>query len=347
MRDLLREQGGQLSRLDKNFRRIHTMKKVLALVLAVVLCMGLGVVAFADYDHNTEGTQKIVQTVTMVDTDLEAADLKASLAWEEGKEYFKSVELDDGDNAGEIEVTVKFKDYYGADDIDVDFEISLKKGSSKKDFTVGGEATQYKEYRIATTYGWGQIAPQGDKDDDTVTVDSENGLVVFDDEDAKYTTFEFDNLDSLSVAGKMSKQDAVNMYLDTAVTDEIKALMKKNEDVDFDVVDFKGAPEFDFTQEVTYYIDDEDVEYFVYEIVDGKPVAVKAKLNDDKDALVWKTRTLGTYIVTDDEIEAASAETETDGDKENPETGSVDFVNVAVALGAVSLVAAGAVALKK
>ena len=136
------------------------------------------------------------------------------------------------------------------------------------------------------------------------------------------------------------------MYLDTAVTDEIKALMKKNEDVDFDVIDFKGAPEFDFTQTVTYAIADEDVEYFVYEIVDGKPVAVKAKLNDDKDALVWKTRTLGTYIVTDDEIEAASAETETD-DKENPETGSADFVNVAVALGAVSLVAAGAVALKK
>lgn len=319
------------------------MKKVLALVLAVVLCMGLGVVAFA---APGVGTKDIEFTVKMVDPELEAADLKASLSWEDGKEYFKSVELDDGDAAGEIEVTVKFKDYYGVDDIDVDFEISLKKGSSKKDFTVGGEATQYKEYRIATTYGWGQIVPQGDPDDDTVTVDSENGLVVFDDEDAKYTTFEFDNLDSLSVAGKMSKQDAVNMYLDTAVTDEIKALMKKNEDVDFDVVDFRGAPEFDFTQEVTYYIDDEDVEYFVYEIVDGKPVAVKAKLNDDKDALVWKTRTLGTYIVTDDEIKAAAAETETD-DKENPETGSVDFVNVAVALGAVSLVAAGAVALKK
>ena len=49
---------------------------------------------------------------------------------------------------------------------------------------------------------------------------------------------------------------------------------------------------------------------------------------------------------TDDEIEAAADETETD-DKENPETGSADFVNVAVALGAVSLVAAGAVSLKK
>ena len=315
------------------------MKKVLALVLAVVLCMGLGVVAFAV--PTVTGTEDVELTVA-VDTDLEAADLKASLSWEEGKEYFDKVELDDGDNAGEIEVTVKFKDYYGTDDIDVDFTLSLKKGSSKKDFTPENENEAVKELRIAVTFGWGQIEPQMDKDDDNVTVDSEEGLVVFDDEDAKFTTFEFENLEALSVAGKMSKQAPVNMYLDTAVTDEIKALMKKNEDVDFDVIDFKGAPEFDFTQEVTYYIDDEDVEYFVYEIVDGKPVAVKAKLNDDKDALVWKTRTLGTYIVTDDKIEAAAAETEPEGGKENPETGAAGFAGVAVVLAV-----AGAVALKK
>ena len=36
-----------------------------------------------------------------------------------------------------------------------------------------------------------------------------------------------------------------------------------------------------------------------------------------------------------------------DDSKGNPVTGSVDFVNVAVALGVVSLAAAGAVALKK
>ena len=36
-----------------------------------------------------------------------------------------------------------------------------------------------------------------------------------------------------------------------------------------------------------------------------------------------------------------------DNNKNNPGTGSVDFVNVAVALGVVSLAAAGAVALKK
>ena len=331
------------------------MKKVLALVLAVVLCMGLGVVAFADATYADEkftakGTDDIVVYVG-TEKDYDEEDLKATFDWEDGKEYFDDVDIEKT-SANWYKVTVSFKGYYGTDDLDVDFDLGLKDGGRKADIkkaTAGGENVLNvadKMVHVVATFGWDKADVSGDPDDSEVEI---AGNAVIFDPDAKvtYTYFEFDAAEELTVEGKMSKQDAVNMYLDTAVTDEIKALMKKNEDVDFDVIDFRGAPEFDFTQEVTYYIDDEDVEYFVYEIVDGKPVAVKAKLNDDKDALVWKTRTLGTYIVTDDEIKAAAAdETETD-DKENPETGSASFVNVAVALGAVSLVAAGAVALKK
>ena len=36
-----------------------------------------------------------------------------------------------------------------------------------------------------------------------------------------------------------------------------------------------------------------------------------------------------------------------DAEKDNPDTGAVDYVNIAVALGVVSLAAAGAVALKR
>ena len=262
--------------------------------------------------------------------------------------------------ADTVKVKIQFKEYYGTDDIDIGGTLSLKKGSSKKAMTklydennndlTSSLSTDKKEYKFSMNYEWGTIAEQTDKDDDTVTVDFDNGIVIFDDDAAKFTTFEFNGIDELSVAGKMSKQDTVNMLCDTAVTDEIKAIMKKNEKVDFDVVNFCGKPSFDFTQEVSYDIDDEDVTYYVYEIKDGKAVEVNAKLNDDKDALIWKTRVLGCYIVTDEKIDASAAadddKTE-DGDKENPETGASDFVGVAVALGTVSLVAAGAVALKK
>ncbi|MCI5800642.1 MAG: hypothetical protein MR014_00360 [Oscillospiraceae bacterium] len=370
------------------------MKKALALALALILCLGTGILAFADADYDdyangTNGTQdmEIYMAVPEKITDnpsmgagnpsnmyyecYDAEDLKASIEWNDGKKYFDSVEIEDVDeNPDLVKVTVKFKEYYGVEDIDIDFDLTMKHGSSKKEFTIVGTAAGVAEVfcspddsrkvcNVQTTFGWDWLdTAASDEDDGTGFVVSDGipgaGItmfrggadvptaVVFDDDSKTYMTFEFENCEALSVAGKMSKQAPVNMYLDTAVTDEIKALMKKNEDVDFDVIDFKGAPEFDFTQEVTYYIDDEDVEYFVYEIVDGKPVAVKAKLNDDKDALVWKTRTLGTYIVTDDKIEAAAAETEPEGGKENPETGAAGFAGVAVVLAV-----AGAVALKK
>ncbi len=347
------------------------MKKVLALVLAVVLCMGLATVAFAAAgDPSTDGSDKIVLTVKVEKTPVgesgdpaatyyKAEDLKASLKWNDGKEYFDKVEVEDSDTANSIDVTVKFKKYYGTDALDIDFELTMKKGSISKDIgsatVTGGYAAAVAvddgKVNVTGAFGWADAAVAGDDDDTTVTVDFDAGQVVFDDDTVTFATFEFANAESLSVAGKMSKQDAINVGLDVAVTDEIKALMKKNEDVDFDVLNFVGKPEFDFTQEVTYYIEDEDVTYYVYEIKDGKAAKVNAKLNDDKDALVWKTRVLGCYIVTDAEIKAADVAEEGDktetGDKENPETGATDFVGVAVALGAVSLVAAGAVALKK
>ena len=82
----------------------------------------------------------------------------------------------------------------------------------------------------------------------------------------------------------------------------------------------------------------------------------------DEDAAIagWstKTRTLGTFILSDSEldIEAADEEVEssedasaptTDGDKVIPNTGSSDMVSVAVVAAVVSLAAAGAVAFKK
>lgn len=340
------------------------MKKVLAMVLAVVLCIGMGSMAFAadegDYTANTQGTQEFVFALILANQDLRAKDLKASLSWEDGKEYFDSVELEDLTVEGDINslqrasvihaivVTVKFKGYYGVDDLDVKFDFSLKKGSAKQEILAGdmgespiqgiGGPDNQKTITFGGTFGWGAPADQDDPDDDTVLIDPDEGLVIFDDEDVKFTTFEFNNLEALSVAGKMSKQGAVNLYLDTAVTDDIKSIMKKNENVDFDVIDFRGAPEFDFTQEVTYSIGDEDVTYYVYEIVNGKAVEVAAKLNADKDAMVWNTRTLGTYVVTDGKIEATAAGSAADDEgKENPETGAADFISAAVALGAVAL----------
>lgn len=78
---------------------------------------------------------------------------------------------------------------------------------------------------------------------------------------------------------------------------------------------------------------------------------------DETDIEGWsiKTRTLGTYVISDTELdieqESSKAPTESkpesNGDKDIPNTGASDMVNVAVALGSLSLAAAAAVTLRK
>ncbi|MEG1869483.1 MAG: hypothetical protein RR205_01390, partial [Oscillospiraceae bacterium] len=94
----------------------------------------------------------------------------------------------------------------------------------------------------------------------------------------------------------------------------------------------------------------------------GELTLVNAKLNDDGDALVFKTRSLGSYVLSDGELDANAAvgdkddtttdENGTTGDtdnsnKPNPGTGSSDFVGVAAGLAVASVAAVGAVTMKK
>ena len=83
---------------------------------------------------------------------------------------------------------------------------------------------------------------------------------------------------------------------------------------------------------------------FVYALVDGKYVAGEFEWNESNKC--WETKSNKFIDVVVSDVELKNVVTAAGG-KENPGTGSVDFVNVAVALGVVSLAAAGAVALKK
>ncbi|MCI5801552.1 MAG: hypothetical protein MR014_05145 [Oscillospiraceae bacterium] len=353
-------------------------RKLVAGVLAASMCAGMSSVAFAEDNSSsytdTEGVQDIELTFTMVD-DLDPEDLKASISWDEGKTYYDAVDIDD-DGVGNIVVTVSFSDYFGTDDLDIDFDLTLKKGSTSKYFSevtltdapAAGNwdvaeddqntSGNCKTVNVTGTFGWGWIDSDAEDSDDAELTVGE-GSVVFDDDDITFGTFIFDDMDEVEYAVKMSKQDAVNMYVDSKVTDEIKSIMKKYEDADISVLNFKGAPEFDFTGTLTYYVEDEDTEYFFYQVKNGKIAETAAKYDDDDACFTLKTRALGTYIISDTELDptadgddAEDTDTDTDTtadteDKENPETGDVNFVNAAVALGAVSLVAAGAVAVKK
>ncbi len=122
-----------------------------------------------------------------------------------------------------------------------------------------------------------------------------------------------------------------------------KAIVQKYEDADLDFYNFPARPSFDYTGTARVFYD--EANKFVYEVVstDGGIglKLINTTYDADEESYSWKTKTLGSYVVSDKELDVVA-----DG-VANPNTGANDFVNVAVALAIVSLAAAGAVVLKK
>ena len=169
--------------------------------------------------------------------------------------------------------------------------------------------------------------------------------------------------------------DAKKFYarLSTSNMSDVYAEYGDPVDADLWFYDFVGHPTVPATSKATLTLGipwDEDDDYtpdpencFIYELdADGYLVDVTSKFTyseDDEEIPGWsiRTRQLGTYIVSDTELdvavdepetsEPADVETPTNNGKDIPNTGSSDMVNVALVAAVVSLAAAGAVAFRK
>lgn len=92
---------------------------------------------------------------------------------------------------------------------------------------------------------------------------------------------------------------------------------------------------------------------FVYKVADGKLVASGLKWSEDDYSWTGKVRSTSNYVISDTRL-TLSASVDEEGNEvdenetaNNPDTGANDVVGIAAALAMVSLVAAGAVSLKK
>ena len=171
-----------------------------------------------------------------------------------------------------------------------------------------------------------------------------------------------------------SDDDARKFYarLSTSNMSDIYAEYGDPADADLWFYDFVGHPTVPATSKATLTLGipwDDDEDYtpdpencFIYEVdADGYLVDVTSKFSyseDDEEIPGWsiRTRQLGTYIVSDTELDVTVDEPETsepadvetpNSGKDIPNTGSSDMVNVALVAAVVSLAAAGAVAFRK
>jgi len=191
---------------------------------------------------------------------------------------------------------------------------------------------------------------QSDAEDDAIDAD-DNTLYQCDEDNPGYISFNDGRL--LSCTLKMVKNEKAFMYNDEDMVDELEDKYDDS-DASIDCYTFGGSPVFTNDAQFKLQADYAD-QYHVYTWQSGKLTKQDYKWNSIDGVYEWSTKAPKTYVISDKELTAASETkdtsaadaTKTGTKTKNPDTGANDVVGVAAALAVVSLVAAGAVSLKK
>ncbi|MDD2954824.1 MAG: hypothetical protein PHD67_00760 [Oscillospiraceae bacterium] len=319
------------------------MKKTMSVLLAAAFAATSGLTAFAQGEEAYTVKQNPCATVEIplgLEESVDLDDLRVYNKLTSGKSAVESIELDRGEN-GEDSLILTLKSTYGVETEEIEGELQVKKKTS---------GTLVKTFAVDFDVNWDKAELSQDAEL-AETVDNEAPVYEFHSSN-KNVTFSFDGVDA-SFEVRLEDQDAVNMHYSTKAD---KAITQANEDADLAFLSFDGAPTFDFRGTLTYYVEDTDKDWYLYEI--GSKGALKesgAKYDEEEGAFLLKTSTLGSYVLSDTKLKASSAAAGENTDQDdgedktenNPNTGSRDFVGTAVALGVISLVAAEALAVKK
>ena len=342
------------------------MKKVLALVLAVMMLSTMAFAAAAGTaggdvapggkiklerdsgndgmveDGNSGATITYEDGYNLLTKALNTDNYKVGrIKYNDGKGLIDDVYIDDDDE----QLVIAFaQDYEYAKTKHFDVEISLDGRSREaEDITiyVSGEVG-YNLYTVTLNDDeFDLLKDEGLAND----VHLKNGVVAFDKGSVSYSTLtnDFGDEEELGLEVRVYDGGEYYLYCDTAADTDV---LKANADADGDMYfyNFKGEPTFDATATLYFYDADEDC--YVYENNNGRLTEV-GKYDDDEGCWVVKARTLGQYVMSTEELVNADNSDTTEPDVENPDTGANDVVGIAAALGVVALVSAAAVSLKK
>lgn len=336
------------------------MKKIFALVLAAAM---LSTTAFAGDVHIGTGGSNLNAANPGEEMYATADDFTglsdAAIDWRFSSEYFtiaskkfskgatlvKEVKFNDDD----AQLLIVLNDNYDLtqpknspnlviDKLEVKARKDYKTGTKPNEVTVIDKGATYK-YNGNRELWVGYDINENELDGDA---NFENGeLVKFVDAGGQtpYATAELSESD-VYLEGRVYKSDKVFVKVDNKVDKEI---LKASEEAD---IRFYNVKTNGFPSSTTIQLAVEEDE-FVYKIVDGKLTASGLKWSDDDYAWTGKIRSSVSYVVSDIELKNVSASAEGGTGTGNPDTGANDVVGIAAALAVVSLVAAGAVSLKK
>ena len=333
------------------------MKKIFALALAAIMTAGMTTVAFADtnitlapggntyvgVDLNDDGV--ITQTADDKTELFTSKNLPANI--EGGTEVAVFI-YDDVSNVEDSEQLKGYKVYtdWTVGDLDAKPEIQHIKLETKGGSKLYAYAARFNLPENETTKAQDLIGDlsvyktTSQRDANKVTLGFTYGYDIDKTQSGSYeitkdtTVVDFDDNDTdvditwgedvayfeVNVAGQGKLNLAYNVDFNKEVAD-----LDKSANMDF--LTFEGNPTFNKNGTLYIYAAEDT---FLYEVKDGKLVAVDAEYDEDYEAWTFKTRTLGAYVISDKELEEqvitdgdedASSSTTEGGGKENPDTG--------------------------
>ena len=312
------------------------MKKIFALVMAAVILTTTAMAAdfipgqkirFNGNEDRWEGELKPINTDNYS---------VSSVKWEQGKDLVSSVTIDNDD---EVLVLSLKHDYKSTKEKTLQGTIKLREKGK----------TRYATLSIDCTVGYDvvDLSVDANGDVEVPTIDS-SSIYRIKDNDRGYGTMNFSAGDT-DVSVRVYDGEVYYLHHNN---DAIKSVLTANTDTDatIDFLTFEGTPSFNATATVNFYGVEEDM--FIYELRNGRLVRSAAKWSDDNDTWELKTRTLGSYVISDKTLKSPAGNSTNDtgtgtGGDNNPDTGANDVVGVASALALAALVSGAAVSLKK
>ena len=288
-------------------------------------------------------TEKLLETYKFSYTRVSSKSVKTFKIDEYKGTYYLYVETKDGTPTEEIELKYNIK--------------LVKKSDNMSLFT----------QQVKFSYGYTEASSEyinGLDKGDEIEIDNNNPVIT---EDQFEKIAKINDYKNVTLSGP-SWQFTVN------VTDEetknlvssnagVKEIMAQFPDQDFKFFKFAGKPSFAATGTVALDVEDIVDEFdsmYTYRYADGKLYRINATYNEEDDTLNFRTKTLDTFLVTNElikdgtVIENADVDTdsskdveETDDSKGNPTTGASDMINAAVMAAIASLAAAGTIVCKK
>ena len=333
------------------------MKKIIALALALVMALSMASVAFAAAitaeavnakGEATYAADKVYAPGTKIVLDnfgghgvsytkVSATDFTSASKDYKGASYIESVKISKADKQ---DVVITLRESYTLD------TLKAVLGSVTVKDADGNEYTHDVAFDICNsvpaTELLGEKKVKNVDADNTVAVAANTVQVM--DEDGGYVKFTKDDLVGFV---KMNAEEKVYLNitgLGEDAQDAFDALVGEDY-LDEAIIEYYNFETRAFKNEVDFQYDAyaEDPHFF-YAFDGEKLTAIDAEYNDDEEVEKYEFTAIadGAIIITDTEIVLAAEE-----ETKNPDTGANDVVGVAAALAVVSLVAAGAVSLKK